>query len=191
MTSGMWCQAALLGFLLMLVSFSAPALAEKRIALVIVDGAYKAQNLLTNPPSDAHLISQALAKAHFDTIETKINLGIAEFRQALRRFQSQANGTDVAPVYYAGHGIETNGVNWLLPTDAELNDDRDLDYEAIKVDFVLQALANLGDLTGSINAVQGSVNLLGLGTGRQKTAKPLQLLVGATGIEPVTPTMSR
>jgi uncharacterized caspase-like protein len=74
------------------------------------------------------------------TARTKINLGIADFRQALRRFQSQANGAEVALVYFAGHGIEANGVNWLVPTDAELNEDRDLDYEAIKADLVLQAL---------------------------------------------------
>jgi uncharacterized caspase-like protein len=76
----------------------------------------------------------------FETIETKINLGIAEFRQALRRFQSQANGAEVALVYFAGHGIEANGADWLIPTDADLEEDRDLDYEAIKADLMLQAL---------------------------------------------------
>jgi TPR repeat protein len=86
------------------------------------------------------LIGQALSKARFETVETKIDLGIAEFRQALRRFQSQANGAEVALVYFAGHGIEANGANWLIPTDAELSEDRDLDYEAIKADLVLQAL---------------------------------------------------
>jgi uncharacterized caspase-like protein len=126
--------------LLALTLLPFPALADKRVALVIGNGAYKAQNLLTNPPSDARLIGQALTKARFETIETKIDLGIAEFRQALRRFQSQANGAEVALVYFAGHGIEANGANWLIPTDAELSEDRDLDYEAIKADLVLQAL---------------------------------------------------
>src|SRR5262249_13573044 len=122
----------LIGVLLALVSLPLPALAEQRVALVIGNGVYKAQNRLDNPPSDALLISQALSKARFETIETKINLGIAEFRQVLRRFQSQANGAEVALVYFAGHGIEANGANWLIPTDAELSEDRDLDYEAIK-----------------------------------------------------------
>ena len=116
------------------------AAAEKRVALIIGNGVYKAQRSLDNPPNDARLIGGSLAKARFEIIETKTNLGIAEFRQALRRFQAQANGADVALVYFAGHGIEANGNNWLIPTDAELAEDRDLDYEAIKADLVLQAL---------------------------------------------------
>jgi hypothetical protein len=59
----------------------------------------------------------------------------------LRRFQSLNTGADVALVYFAGHGMEVGGVNWLIPTDAELAEDRDLEYEAIKTDLVLQALA--------------------------------------------------
>src|SRR5215475_6818193 len=107
-------MARLLGLLLALTLLPIPAVAEKRVALVIGNGAYKAHNLLVNPPSDALLVSQALTKARFETVETKINLGIAEFRQALRRFQSQANGAEVALVYFAGHGIEASGANWLI-----------------------------------------------------------------------------
>jgi uncharacterized caspase-like protein len=139
-TGGICRQRLLVGLLPILISVSFPALAEKRVALVIGNGSYKAQNLLVNPPNDAHLISKALNRAHFEAVETKTNLGIAEFRQALRRFQSQANGAEVALVYFAGHGLEVNGANWLIPTDADLSDDRDLDYEAIKADLVLQAL---------------------------------------------------
>jgi formylglycine-generating enzyme required for sulfatase activity len=133
-------QRLLVGLMLFLTTVAFPAVAEKRVALVIGNGTYKAQNLLVNPPNDAHLISKALNRANFEAVETKTNLGIAEFRQALRRFQSQANGAEVALVYFAGHGIEVNGADWLIPTDAELADDRDLDYEAIKADLVLQAL---------------------------------------------------
>jgi serine protease Do len=123
-----------------LLALGSGAYAERRVALVIGNGTYNSQNRLTNPPNDARLIGEALAKANFETIETKVNLGIADFRQALRRFQSQANGAEVALVYFAGHGIEANGANWLIPTDAELTEDRDLDYEAVKADLVLQAL---------------------------------------------------
>jgi hypothetical protein len=133
-------QRLQVGLILLLTSMGFPAVAAQRVALVIGNGAYKAQNLLINPPNDAHLISKALNKVNFETIETKINLGIGDFRQALRRFQSQANGAEVALVYFAGHGIEANGANWLIPTDADLADDRDLEYEAIKADLVLQAL---------------------------------------------------
>lgn len=127
------------GFVIAL-AVSAPALAEKRVALVIGNGAYKAQGRLDNPPNDARLIGQSLAGAGFEVVETKMDLGIAEFRQSLRRFQAQANGAEVALVYFAGHGVEANGTNWLIPTDAELAEDRDLEYEAIKSDLMLQAL---------------------------------------------------
>jgi uncharacterized caspase-like protein/Tfp pilus assembly protein PilF len=140
MLLGLRGQLLLTGLLLILISVASPALAKNRVALVIGNGAYKARNQLVNPPSDAHLISKALNKAQFEKIETKINLGIAEFRQALRTFRSEADGAEVALVYFAGHGIEANGANWLIPTDAELADDRDLDYDAIKADLVLQAL---------------------------------------------------
>ena len=127
--------------LLFLVAETGTAGAEKRVALVIGNGAYKAQRLLENPPNDARLVSQALTAARFAVVDTKTDLGIGEFRQVLRRFQSLSTGADVAFVYFAGHGMEVGGVNWLIPTDAELSDDRDLEYEAIKTDLVLQALA--------------------------------------------------
>ena len=125
----------------MLVAGAGAAGAEKRVALVIGNGAYKAQRSLENPANDARLIGQALTAARFTTVDAKTDLGIGEFRQALRRFQSLSTGADVAFIYYAGHGMEVGGVNWLIPTDAELADDRDLEYEAIKTDLVLQALA--------------------------------------------------
>lgn len=127
--------------LLCLVVYTGAAGAQKRVALVIGNGAYKAQRLLENPANDARLVSQALTAARFAVVDTKTDLGIGEFRQALRRFQSMSTGADVAFVYFAGHGMEVAGVNWLIPTDAELAEDRDLEYEAIKTDLVLQALA--------------------------------------------------
>lgn len=113
----------------------------KRVALVIGNGDYKAAGKLKNPINDADLIASALTTAKFQTVETTINLGIAEFRQALRRFQADAIGAEVALIYYAGHGLEANGVNWLVPTDAELANEGDLEYEAIRIDLALRALA--------------------------------------------------
>jgi uncharacterized caspase-like protein len=127
--------------LLFLAAETGAAGAEKRVALLIGNGAYKAQRLLENPANDARLVSQALTAARFAVVDIKTDLGIGEFRQALRRFQSLSTGADVAFVYFAGHGMEVGGVNWLIPTDAELADDRDLEYEAIKIDLVLQALS--------------------------------------------------
>jgi uncharacterized caspase-like protein len=119
---------------------SAPASAQqqpRRVALVIANGAYASANPLTNPANDARLVSNALRQAGFHSVEVKPDLGAAAFRAALRDFRAKAAGADVALVYYAGHGIEANGKNWLIPTDAVLASDLDLTDEAIDLDRVL------------------------------------------------------
>src|SRR3954469_23711026 len=82
--------------LLFLAAETGAAGAEKRVALLIGNGAYKAQRLLENPANDARLVSQALTAARFAVVDIKTDLGIGEFRQALRRFQSLSTGADVA-----------------------------------------------------------------------------------------------
>jgi uncharacterized caspase-like protein len=132
--------SVLTGFASLVVSV-APCLAAKRVALLIGNAAYRAAGVLANPLNDAELVANSLRRAKFDLVEVKSNLGIAEFRQSLRRFQSEADGADMALVYFAGHGVEAKGVNWLIPVDAELNLDRDLEYEAIRLDLALEAVA--------------------------------------------------
>jgi uncharacterized caspase-like protein len=111
----------------------------RRVALVIGNGAYVTTGSLRNPVSDAALISQALKRSGFEVVDTQDNLGVGPFRAALRKFQSDADGAQAAVVYYAGHGIEARGKNWLIPTDAVLQSDADLEYEAIDLDLVLHA----------------------------------------------------
>ena len=127
-------------FTFILVLSGAPASA-KRAALIIGNGDYRVGGSLSNPTNDAQLVESALRKARFDVVEAKRDLGIAGMRQALRRFQSLADGAEVAIIYFAGHGVEAAGANWLLPVDAELSHERDLEYEAIRLDLALQALA--------------------------------------------------
>jgi len=124
----------------LICSAALPASGEKRVALVIGNGAYRAGGALANSVNDAQLVAGALRHANFQTIDTKTDLSISDFRQALRRFQSLADGAEVALIYFAGHGIEANGTNWLIPTDAELVKDRDLEYEAIRLELALQTL---------------------------------------------------
>jgi uncharacterized caspase-like protein len=100
------------------------------VALVIGNGAYVTTGSLKNPVSDAALIGAALKKSGFQVVETEDNLGVGPFRAALRKFQADADGAQAAVVYYAGHGIEARGKNWLIPTDAVLQSDADLEYEA-------------------------------------------------------------
>ena len=126
----------------MLAFLLAPqALAQKRVALVVGNNAYTSEGRLDNAINDARLVARALAQAGFQTIEAKSDLSIGAFRQSLREFRRLADGAEVALIYYAGHGIEANGVNWLIPVDAVLREDRDLEYEAIRTDLALQALS--------------------------------------------------
>ena len=113
--------------------------APRRVALVVANGNYLHAGSLKNPVNDAQLVASALKDAGFQIVDANPNLGIGPFRDALRRFRSNAVGAQVALVYYAGHGIEARGKNWLIPTDAVLGDDADLDYEAIDLDLVLSA----------------------------------------------------
>lgn len=131
---------ALVVLLALTATTPCPAIAQKRVALVVGNSTYKAGGYLPNPINDASIVASALRQAQFTIVETKNDLGIAEFRQSLRRFQTLSDGADVAVMYFAGHGVEDSGTNWLIPVDAELAAVRDLEYEAIRLDLALQAL---------------------------------------------------
>jgi uncharacterized caspase-like protein len=118
-------------------SFSHPALAEKRVALVIGNSAYQNVARLTNPANDALAMTATLKDAGFDLVEIRRDLKISEMRRALRDFSDRARDADVAVVYYAGHGIEVDGTNYLIPVDAVLERDIDVYDEAFSLDRVL------------------------------------------------------
>lgn len=113
--------------------------APRRVALVVANGDYVHAGSLKNPVNDARLVAASLKSAGFQIVDANPNLGIGPFRDALRRFRANAAGAQVALVYYAGHGIEARGKNWLIPVDAVLQQDADLEYEAIDLDLVLDA----------------------------------------------------
>jgi uncharacterized caspase-like protein len=114
--------------------------AEKRVALVIGNSAYKNVARLTNPTNDAALVGGMFKKSGFDTVDVKLDLNVVDMRKALREFGSKAREADVAVIYYAGHGIELDGTNYLIPTDAALETDTDVLDEAFPLDRVLFAI---------------------------------------------------
>ncbi|MDP3674040.1 MAG: caspase family protein [Novosphingobium sp.] len=116
-----------------------PAQARK-VALVIGNSAYVNTSALANPGNDATLVARAAREAGFDVVETA-NLGSVGFRDALRNFRQAVDGADVAMIYYAGHAIEGQGKNWLIPVDAKLETEFDLPYEAIDFDRLLESLS--------------------------------------------------
>jgi Caspase domain len=124
---------------LFLVMTSA-ALADKRVALVVGNSAYQKVGQLPNPAHDAGAIGALFKVMAFDVVEAKFDLGIADLRRALRDFTDQVHDADIAVVYYAGHGMEVNGVNYLIPVDAKLERDIDIEDEAISLDRVLRTI---------------------------------------------------
>jgi hypothetical protein len=111
--------------LLMLPLMISGANAEKRVALVIGNGAYKNAPKLPNPPNDASDVAASLARLGFDVI-VETNLDQIGMQDAAIRFAREARTADVALFYYSGHAVQYNGVNYLAPVDAILSDESDL-----------------------------------------------------------------
>src|SRR4029453_6378416 len=111
--------------------FSEPAFPEKPIALVIGNSAYQKVPPLANPARDAAAMAEMFKNAGFDIVQSRHDLGIADMRRTLRDFSDEARDADVAIIYYAGHGMEIDGVNYLIPVDATLERDIDAFDEAM------------------------------------------------------------
>ncbi len=120
-----------------LVLICQPALADKRVALVLGNSAYQNVPPLANPVNDAALMADTFKKAGFDLVELKQNLTVQETRRELRDFADKSSDADIAVIYYAGHGIEVDGSNYLIPVDAKLERDNDVYDEAFSLDRIL------------------------------------------------------
>jgi len=113
---------------------------DKRIALVIGIGGYQYAPALPNPQNDARAIGAALRKLDFE-VEEAFDLDNRGFAGRLRDFGVRASAADVAVVFYAGHGLQVRGQNYLLPSDARLERERDLVYEAMPLNLILGELS--------------------------------------------------
>ena len=119
---------------------SASAFADKRVALTIGNSAYRSVPQLANPVNDAAAVTALLKSAGFDVVEARTDLGIADMRRTVSNFSEVASDADVAVVYYAGHGMEVDGSNYMIPVDAMLKRDIDIDDEAVSLDRILRIL---------------------------------------------------
>ena len=135
----LWGAAALCAC----VGLANPALAERRVALVIGNGAYETVANLPNPPRDARAMANLFKAAGFDEVTVETDLGLAKMREKLRNFSRRAADADIAVVFYAGHGIEVGGHNYIVPIDAKLEFDTDVEDEAIDLDHILQQLESV------------------------------------------------
>ena len=116
-----------------------PAAAEKRVALVVGNSAYVHAAVLPNPVNDAGDIAKALTEVGFEVI-VGLDLGKPALDAKVRDFARALDKADVALFFYAGHGLQASGRNYLMPVDARLQGERDLDFEAVSVDFVLKQM---------------------------------------------------
>jgi len=125
--------------LALLCVFVADARAERRVALLIGNGAYETAPL-KNPGNDVAAMRTSLTAIGFDVVQVRTDLGRAAMSSVIDTFETAARGADMALVFYSGHGIEVAGTNYLVPIDAKLANERDVKFEAVPVDDILAAI---------------------------------------------------
>jgi hypothetical protein len=128
-----YCAAIV--FLLLVISPISPALAERRVALVVGNASYQHTPSLTNPLNDAADIAEALRKLNFHVIEGR-DLDKRGMDGSIRQFARELMGADVGVLFYAGHGLQVDGQNFLVPIDAKLEDATGLEFETTRLDAV-------------------------------------------------------
>src|ERR1700739_162423 len=118
------------------------ALADKRVAFVVGNGAYVNVAKLPNPPIDAKAMAAALRNVGFEVVEGT-NLTRDKMTEKLLEFGKRAQGADIAIFFYAGHGIAISGTNYLLPIDADIKSEMDVKLgAAINIDLTLDQTMN-------------------------------------------------
>src|SRR3990172_4500702 len=131
----------LLALLCVLAAILAPAgaQAEKRVALVIGNGAYSNTAPLNNPANDAADAAGVLQRLGFEVVEGR-DLDKRSMERLIRQFGTKLAGADVALFFYAGHGLQVGGQNYLVPTDARLASEGDVDFESLPLNLVIRQM---------------------------------------------------
>src|SRR4051812_14481403 len=118
---------------------SQEARADGRVALVIGNAAYANAPLLRNSRNDADDIADQLRRLGFDVVDGR-DLDSRGMRGVLARFAQKLKGTEAALFYYSGHGLQIDGLNYLVPVDAQIDPDSIVTFELIKLEDVIEAL---------------------------------------------------
>src|SRR6204780_3105217 len=131
---------------LLCAGMGSAAHAEKRVALVIGNSAYRTVPALPNPVADAKLMSDTLSSLGFFVVGggARLDLDKQGFDDALREFGKELVGADVALFYYAGHGVETHGLNLLVPVDAHPSNEGDVFEQTIGLAGILDQMEKSG-----------------------------------------------
>jgi hypothetical protein len=130
-------QAALFAVLLStVIPCTLLAQAERRVALVVGNGAYQNAGTLRNPVNDARAVAESLRRLGFDVMLTE-NRSQREMAQDIREFGRRLNENTVALYYYSGHGIQVKGENYVVPVDAALENEEEVEYATVNVGLVM------------------------------------------------------
>lgn len=123
-----------------------PAAAERRVALVIGNSAYKHVSKLDNPSNDARLVAETLRAVGFSLVggDALLDVDKAAFDSAVQNFGNQIGGADVALFYFAGHGVQVRGSNHLVPINANPTKEADVDFQMVDVALVLRQMDGAG-----------------------------------------------
>src|SRR6266404_12997 len=115
-----------------------PAAGERRVALVVGNSGYRSVVTLVNPSNDARLVAKTLRKLGFSLVGGKEqnDLNKRNFDRQIERFGDQISGADVALFYYAGHGVQVHGSNYLVPIDANPARESDVDFQLVDSDTI-------------------------------------------------------
>lgn len=126
-------------FLSLLLGLVAPAIAEKKVALVIGNSVYQNVPPLANPSNDADAIAESFIRLGFDVTLAK-DINVNGLRLALSEFAVKSASADIAAIYYAGHGIEVDGQNFIIPVDAKLKNVVVVGFELISLDSIISSM---------------------------------------------------
>jgi hypothetical protein len=134
------------GAILLAIVLATPAAAEKRIALVVGNSAYQSVPRLDNPKNDALLVADTLGRLGFSLVGggAQVDLDKSRFDSVVQSFGNQLIGADVALFYYAGHGLQVRGTNYLVPITANPTRETDVDFQMVDVSLVLRQMEGAG-----------------------------------------------
>jgi uncharacterized caspase-like protein len=166
-----------------LLGLPAVACAQGRVALVIGNSVYSKVPSLPNPSHDAQDVASALERLGF-SVKTVIDADFDQMRRSLLEFGRAASNADMAVLYFAGHGVEIDGNNWLLPTDVELKYDTDASTEAIGLPSAIQAVA--GARTLGLVILDACRNNPFKSSMRRSIPAPATQLLGLAPVEPAS-----
>ncbi len=121
-------------------SGDAIASGERKVAFVLGNSAYVHGVKLDNPVNDATAVAEKFRTLGFEVVEG-YDADLDKTRGLLREFSKKAEGAGIAAFFYAGHGIQVDGANYILPIDVQLEDRASLAYEAVQVDFVMEQMS--------------------------------------------------